>query len=712
MSTSSPGSLEGKYEVLAKLREGGMGAIYKVRHRLLNELRVIKVMRPDVAQSADQRKRFLREAQTATRLRHANIVAFYDFFVDEEDTAYMVMEYIEGINLRDMVQGFGAFPVSLGIDLSRQCLSAFEYLHRRKIVHRDVSPDNIMMTREEDGTLRAKLIDLGIAKIAQATEELTAADEFIGKLRYSSPEQLMKSASSPQIDGRSDLFSLGIVTYEILTGVCPYGGESIHEIVANRLQRPPLSFEESDPMGRLSPAVREVILKALRIAPEERYQSASEFEKALEKLSKDAAGEGREQFEQYVNKCMIQVTEAARGRDDGASDLGPTMKAKLAGPEVRARITNERDLKFRSTIAKWSATTPASLRPGADPLAVSQPETLDESAASATVTAQAPPVRREGVPVETTKRRLPLGGYAAVAVAAALLVGFGVWVSGRDRGTEPSGLDRPTAGPSTQAESRDETLPTPVRKLDREPATVAQATPAKAPVEGPVVGEGSSVGKEPTAPVKREVTAPSSSTTEKRSTTKAPSRPRPTPAARIAQLLPTKPARRVDEPRTGVETQNPRREDIPAPGTQPKMRYCPQFEKTAYEQGVTKDVPKGFDGMAAKAPRPDSGLMKVGISLSKERPADDESFFVAVRFVNEGDARVDVQRLDESASRGGLRQVAGAAVPVSVSPGGIKELYRYPLTLSGGDTYFKQFVVSDAKGDSWKAGIRLVPCGD
>src|SRR5512141_467416 len=272
--SASPGSLEGKYEVIAKIREGGMGAIYKVRHRLLNELRVIKVMRPEVAQSADQRKVFLREAQTATRLRHPNSVAFYDFFVDEEDTAYMVMEYIEGVNLRDMIRGCGAFPIPLAIDLSRQCLSAFDYLHKRGIVHRDVSPDNVMMTREEDGTLRAKLIDLGIAKIAQAKEELTAADEFIGKLRYSSPEQLTKSASSSQIDGRSDLFSMGVVIYEILTGVCPYGGESLHEIIANRIENPPLSFDVSDPKGRLPLALRNAVLKALTRSPVDRYQTA------------------------------------------------------------------------------------------------------------------------------------------------------------------------------------------------------------------------------------------------------------------------------------------------------------------------------------------------------------------------------------------------------------------------------------------------------
>jgi hypothetical protein len=142
------------------------------------------------------------------------------------------------------------------------------------------------------------------------------------------------------------------------------------------------------------------------------------------------------------------------------------------------------------------------------------------------------------------------------------------------------------------------------------------------------------------------------------------------------------------------------------------MRYCPQFDDTVFKQGVTKDVPAGFEGIAAKAPRPDSGLMRVAISLSNERPMDDEPFTVAVRFENGGDARVDVQKLEESASRGGMRPVGTAAVPVSVSPGGVKELYRYPLTLSGGEPYIKQFVVSDGKGDSWRTGVRLVPCGD
>ena len=142
------------------------------------------------------------------------------------------------------------------------------------------------------------------------------------------------------------------------------------------------------------------------------------------------------------------------------------------------------------------------------------------------------------------------------------------------------------------------------------------------------------------------------------------------------------------------------------------MTYCAQLDDTVFKQGVVRDVPAGFEGMATKAPRPDSGLMRINISLSTEKPVDDQPFTVIVRFENGGDSRVDVQRLEESASRGGLRAVSGASVPVSVSPGGVKELHRYPLTLSGGEPYGKQFVAVDSKGDSWKAGLRLVPCGD
>jgi serine/threonine-protein kinase len=683
MSTA-PGSLEGKYEVIAKIREGGMGAIYKARHRLLNELRVIKVMRPEVAQSADQRKRFLREAQTATRLRHPNIVAFYDFFVDEEDTAYMVMEYIEGINLRDMIRGCGAVPVALAIDLSRQCLSAFEYLHKRGIVHRDVSPDNIMMTRDEDGTLRAKLIDLGIAKIAQSKEELTAADEFIGKLRYSSPEQLTKSASSPQIDGRSDLFSLGIVLYEILTGVCPYGGESLHEIIGNRLDSPPLSFDVSDPKKRLPSSLKKTVLKALERSPGHRYQTAAEFSKALEPFVDASGAERREPLDRYVARAMALAVEAARGQAKGAADLGPTMKANLDPTALSGPVASSRDEKVRNTIARWADAPPLPVAPAG------------RSARTGEINGITFPERSE-VAVESRSRRASLTPYAAVAVAAALLVGFGVWISRRDRAGDANPVDRPTpvavaangaasSGTGTVPASREEGVPTLLREPERTPSVVR---------EEPTPAPGEAGGAPAVSPRALEV--------------KPSPRPRPTSPPRVAQLIPTRTAGK-----SGIEERqnSPASEGAAAVVPGPKMSYCPQFDDTVYRQGVTKDVPSGFEGMAARAPRPDSGLMRVAVSLSKERPTDDEPFTVAVRFENGGDARVDVQRLEESSSRGGMRAVAGAAVPVSVSPGGVKEIYRYALTLSAGEPYSKQFVVSDGKGDSWRTGIRIVPCGE
>ena len=685
MSTS-PGSLEGKYEVLAKIREGGMGAIYKVRHRLLNELRVIKVMRPDVAQSSEQRKRFLREAQTATRLRHTNIVAFHDFFIDDEDTAYMVMEYIEGINLRDMVREFGPFPVSLALDVSRQCLSAFDYLHRKGVVHRDVSPDNIMMTREED-VVRAKLIDLGIAKIAQAKEELTGADEFIGKLRYSSPEQLTSSA---QIDARSDLFSFGIVLYEILTGTRPYGGETIHEIVANRLNLPPLPFEETDPQGRLSPSLREAVLKALKSKPDERFQTAAEFSKRLETLADaDVEPEGSADVVGYTDKAMALALKVADDAEGAGSGLNAPVKDLFRTGGARPSAS---DVKFRTSIAKWAEATPGTPDPQGKTLRLASPDdpTVMPALPHDWSTARTRPATGPTEPQNfgTTARKSHLPGYAGAAVLAALLVGFGIWIAGRDK-PERSAAPEPAAGIVSTNQPNAPAVPTapagePARSTSDPKVESEAVKPIPPPAENPPVSDLAA---------------------EKVPTPKAAARPRPTPAPRVALVRPTA------APSSDAETERPSAA-LPAVRTGPKMSYCPQVDDTVFKQGVVRDVPTGFGDIATKAPRPDSGLMRMNISLTAERPVDDQSFSVIVRFENGGDSRVDVQRLEESASRGGLRAVSGAAVPVSVSPGGVKELHRYPLTLSGGDPYSKQFVVVDSKGDSWKAGLRIVPCGD
>ena len=175
---------EGKYEVLEKIAEGGMGAVYMVRHKLLDVIKVIKVMRPQIEAQEGTRARFLHEARLAIKMRHPNIAQLDDFSMDEDGNAFIVMEYIDGLTLQEYLQKLGALPSTLALEVARQSLLALGYLHRKKVIHRDISPDNLMLAKDENGDPLIKLIDLGIAKALQAESNLTATGMFIGKVRY------------------------------------------------------------------------------------------------------------------------------------------------------------------------------------------------------------------------------------------------------------------------------------------------------------------------------------------------------------------------------------------------------------------------------------------------------------------------------------------------------------------------------------------------
>ena len=286
-----PGTLiEGKYEILAKIREGGMGAIYKVRHRLLDEIRVIKVMRPQITDDEEMKKRFAQEAKTVTKLKHPNIGAVLDFAFDSDGTSYIVMEFIDGVTLADILKTAGPPDVPLALEITHQTLLALGYLHRRNVVHRDVAPDNVMLTRDEDGNPRVKVIDLGIAKALDKTVEMTSTGVFLGKVKYCSPEQLGGLNKGENLDGRSDVYSLGIVLYEMLTGQRPLRGETPRELFAAHLFTPPTPFAETDPQGRVPEPVRAAVLKALEKKREDRFTSAEDFDREVLRL-KAAVGE-------------------------------------------------------------------------------------------------------------------------------------------------------------------------------------------------------------------------------------------------------------------------------------------------------------------------------------------------------------------------------------------------------------------------------------
>ena len=265
--------IESRFEVLAKLGEGGMGCVYKVRHRDLDEEQIVKTLQAHLSSNPSLKERFINEARRGMKLRHPHIAGVHDFAVCADGTGYIVMEYVHGHNLRDLLSTRGPLRVGLVGTIAVQALDALAYLHSKRFVHRDISPDNLMMTTV-DGQPFIKLIDLGIAKSLEAGNTVTATGQFIGKVSYASPEQF-----GGKVDTRSDLYSFGVVLYKLLTNEEPFSGESYREIISAHLFQPPKPF---NPELKIPEAVQRVVLKAMEKEPEKRFADAVEFRAAVE----------------------------------------------------------------------------------------------------------------------------------------------------------------------------------------------------------------------------------------------------------------------------------------------------------------------------------------------------------------------------------------------------------------------------------------------
>jgi eukaryotic-like serine/threonine-protein kinase len=398
--------IEGKYEILQKIREGGMGAIYKVRHRLLDEVRVIKMMRPQLDADAEFKARFIREARVAIKLRHPNVAHLYDFTIGDDDVAFIVMEFIDGRTLEELLKAVGPPPLGLAIEIAQQSLRALGYLHSKGFVHRDISPDNLMLTEDPDGNPQIKLIDLGIAKVVGGADaHLTKTGTFLGKLRYASPEQF-SAAGVPSADARGDLYSFGVVLYELLTGVHPILGSDPSSIIAGHLFRPPLPFDQTDPDGRLPPALRAAVMRALAKSPDERYASARELAQELAACRQPGdllQGDWRQVLEQSVAPlrptAADTAAEEAAGRPSSTQlrldeHFGPTttptpsllMEVAAAGISAAAA----------SAAAAGAPAAPAATAAAAAPAAPAAPAAREPAAAAPDPAADAPPEARVG----------------------------------------------------------------------------------------------------------------------------------------------------------------------------------------------------------------------------------------------------------------------------------------------------------------------------
>ena len=265
--------LAGRYELIEKIGEGGMAVVYKAKDRLLNRYVAIKILRPEFTQDEQFLDSFKRESQAAAGLQHPNIVSIYDVG-RTGNINFIVMELVDGRPLSDFIKENGHLDYKTTIDIAKQMASALAIAHKHQIIHRDVKPHNIMIT--SDGV--AKLTDFGIARAVSKATMVADTSKIIGSVHYFSPEQ----ARGAYVDERSDIYSLGIVMFEMLTGRVPFDGETPVEVALKHINEDVPSPAKLVP--GIPPALDKVVLKATDKYQTERYKSADEMLEALKNV--------------------------------------------------------------------------------------------------------------------------------------------------------------------------------------------------------------------------------------------------------------------------------------------------------------------------------------------------------------------------------------------------------------------------------------------
>ena len=263
------GNVVGSYKITEKIGEGGMGAVFKGIDLMLEREVAIKMLRPELACQPQVVERFRSEAVTLAKLNHPNIATLFSFLRQGEDF-FMVMEFVRGETLDSLIRRSGAMPCDKAIALFCQALEGIEHAHRMGIIHRDIKPANMMLT--ETGTL--KVMDFGIARVL-GTSRMTKQGNIVGTIEYMSPEQVR----GQETDARSDIYSLGILLYEMLTGRVPFSSDSEYDLMQMQIEKapdPPRFFSTQIP-----PFVEQAIMRSLAKRAEARFQGAAEFRNAL-----------------------------------------------------------------------------------------------------------------------------------------------------------------------------------------------------------------------------------------------------------------------------------------------------------------------------------------------------------------------------------------------------------------------------------------------
>ncbi len=318
--------LAGRYRILEMLGEGAMGAVYLAEHLHMGRRDAIKVLRPALSKDPEAIARFTRGARNASRVRHPNVCSIYDFGETEDGMAFLAMEYIDGESLQDLLKRKGHLPVPECVYLMHQTADALHAAHEAGIIHRDLKPGNIMLTRGRGGRRVVKVVDFDIAKGSSEgqSSDLTQMGLVIGTPECMSPEQLTADA----LDGRSDVYSLGMVLFRMLTGVLPFAARTTREVMLQRLTAKPGTLAGAAPDQEFPEGLQAVMDRALARSPEERFPDAEAFAEALE-----AAAKGRPVKEPDLPLGSSPATQGPSGPTaDSPPSAPPFDEALRAGP--------------------------------------------------------------------------------------------------------------------------------------------------------------------------------------------------------------------------------------------------------------------------------------------------------------------------------------------------------------------------------------------
>jgi serine/threonine-protein kinase len=341
-------SLQDKYRIEEHLGSGGMCDVYKARHISMGKEVAVKVLRPELAAQAKIAQRFEQEARAASRISHPNAINVTDYGIDSKNTPYIVMEFVNGPTLGEVIRRAGALPAARCANLLRQICGALDAAHSVGIIHRDIKPDNIIIAKV-DGADWVEVLDFGVAKILEDVNRntaLTGANIIVGTPRYMSPEQ----CDELPVDARSDVYSMGVVLYEMLSGEAPFAGSSSTRLLMAHASEPPPPLRQKRP--DLSPELEAVVMSALEKDPARRPQTAREFARLFEEaLGSDRASAPAIEREGAFSRISVPIGEeppvpleaGAARLDDEATVVRPRPGTGAITPVVeREAFSNSR----------------------------------------------------------------------------------------------------------------------------------------------------------------------------------------------------------------------------------------------------------------------------------------------------------------------------------------------------------------------------------